>query len=94
VFGVHCVGGIIGALGIGILASPIFGGQGFGGENKTIVDQFIVQVEAVLFTLVYTAVVSYILLKIVDMIVGLRVTDEAEAEGLDLAEHGESAYNG
>jgi Amt family ammonium transporter len=94
VFGVHCVGGIIGALGIGILASPIFGGQGFGGENKTIVDQLIVQVEAVLFTLVYTAVVSYILLKIVDMIVGLRVTDEAEAEGLDLAEHGESAYNG
>ena len=94
VFGVHCIGGIVGALGIGILASPSFGGQGFGGENKTIIDQFIVQVEAVLFTLVYTAVVSFILLKIVDMIVGLRVTDEAEAQGLDQAEHGESAYNG
>ena len=93
VFGVHCVGGIVGALLVGILSSPTFGGQGFGGENKTIADQFIVQIEAVLFTLVYTGIVSFILLKIVDMIVGLRVADEVEAEGLDLAEHGESAYN-
>ena len=51
------------------------------------------QATAVGFTLVYTGVLSYILLKIVDMIVGLRVTDAAEAEGLDLAEHGEAAYN-
>lgn len=93
VFGVHCVGGIVGAVLVGILCSPMFGGQGFGGENKSIIEQLIVQVEAVLFTLIYTGIVSFILLKIVDMIVGLRVADEVEAEGLDLAEHGESAYN-
>ncbi|MDH3320364.1 MAG: ammonium transporter [Betaproteobacteria bacterium] len=93
VFGVHCVSGIVGALGIGILASPDLGGTGFGGTNAGIGAQLIVQATAVGFTLVYTGVLSYILLKIVDMIVGLRVTEEAESEGLDLAEHGEAAYN-
>jgi ammonium transporter, Amt family len=93
VFGVHGVAGIIGALGIGILASPSLGGTGFGGDNASIGAQLIVQATAVGFTLVYTGVLSYILLKIVDMVVGLRVTDEAETEGLDLAEHGEAAYN-
>ncbi|MDA1116928.1 MAG: ammonium transporter [Proteobacteria bacterium] len=93
VFGVHGVAGIIGALGIGILASPDLGGTGFGGTNASIGAQLVVQATAVGFTLVYTGVLSYILLKIVDMIVGLRVTDAAEAEGLDLAEHGEAAYN-
>jgi len=92
-FGVHAIGGIVGALGIGILASPALGGQGFGGDNASIGAQFIVQAEAVGFTIVYDAVVTYILLKIVSMIVGLRVTDEAESQGLDVAEHGESAYN-
>jgi Amt family ammonium transporter len=93
VFGVHGVAGIIGALGIGILASPSLGGTGFGGSNASIGAQLMVQAISVGFTLVYTGVLSYILLKIVDMIVGLRVTDEAETEGLDVAEHGEAAYN-
>jgi Amt family ammonium transporter len=93
VFGVHGVAGIIGALGIGILASPSFGGTGFGGENASIGAQLTVQAVSVGFTLVYTGVLSYIPLKIVDLIVGLRVTDEAETEGLDVAEHGEAAYN-
>jgi len=92
-FGVHAIGGIVGALGIGILCAPALGGQGFGGENKSIAEQFFVQAKAVGFVIVYDAVVSYILLKIVGMIVGLRVTDEAESQGLDVAEHGESAYN-
>jgi len=93
-FGVHCIGGIVGALLIGILAAPGLGGQGFGGENKSIGEQFWVQVQAVGFTLIYDAIMTYILLKLIDMMVGLRVTDEQETEGLDVAEHGESAYSG
>ena len=93
VFGVHGVAGIIGALGIGILASPALGGTGFGGSNTSIGGQLVVQAISVGFTLVYTGVVSYVLLKVVDLIIGLRVTDEAETEGLDVAEHGEAAYN-
>ena len=93
VFGVHGVAGIIGALGIGILASPSFGGTGFGGENASIGAQLGVQALSVGFTLVYTGVLSYVLLKIIDLVIGLRVTDEAETEGLDVAEHGEAAYN-
>ena len=93
VFGVHGVAGIIGALGIGILASPSFGGTGLGGENASIGAQLAVQALSVGFTLVYTGVLSYLLLKIIDMVIGLRVADEAETQGLDLAEHGEAAYN-
>ncbi len=93
VFGVHGVAGIVGALGIGILASPGLGGTGFGDGNDGIGAQFVTQAISVGFTLVYVTIVSYILLKIVDMIVGLRVSDEAETEGLDIAEHNESAYN-
>ncbi len=93
VFGVHGVAGIIGALGIGILASPTFGGTGFGGENASIGAQLTVQAVSVGFTLVYTGVLSYILLKVIDLVIGLRVTEEAETEGLDVAEHGEAAYN-
>ena len=92
-FGVHAIGGIVGALLIGILCSPALGGQGFGGDNKSIAQQFIVQAEAVGFTIVYDAVVSYIILKVISMFTSLRVSDEAETEGLDIAEHGESAYN-
>ncbi|MCG6954015.1 MAG: ammonium transporter [Betaproteobacteria bacterium] len=93
-FGVHCIGGIVGALLIGILASPGLGGQGFGGENKTIGEQLWVQVQAVGFTLIYDAIVTYILLKLIDMMIGLRVTDEQETQGLDVTEHGETAYSG
>jgi ammonium transporter, Amt family len=93
VFGVHGVAGIVGALGIGILAAPALGGTGFGGDNASIGAQLAVQAASVGFTIVYTGVVSFILLKIVDMFIGLRVADEAETEGLDVAEHGEAAYN-
>ena len=93
VFGVHGIAGIVGAIGIGILASPSFGGTGFGGDITSIGGQLYVQVISVVFTLVYTGVISYVLLKIIDMMVGLRVTEEAETEGLDINEHGETAYN-
>src|SRR5690606_39901488 len=93
VFGVHGVAGIVGALGIGILASPDLGGTGFGAGNETIGAQFTTQAISVGFTLVFTGVVSYVLLKHVDMIVGLRVSEDAEAEGLDTAAHGQRAYN-
>ena len=93
VFGVHAIGGIVGALGIGILASPGLGGAGFASGVASVGAQFTNQAIAVGFTLIYTAIASYILLKLIDMTIGLRVTDEAETEGLDIAEHGESAYN-
>ncbi|MGE0875167.1 MAG: ammonium transporter [Burkholderiales bacterium] len=93
VFGVHGVAGIIGALGIGILASPGLGGTGFGGNNAGIGAQLGVQAASVGFTLVYTGVISYVLLKVLDMTIGLRVSEDAESEGLDIAEHGEAAYN-
>jgi len=93
VFGVHGVAGIVGAIGIGILASPALGGTGFGDGNDGMGAQLMTQIISVGFTLIYTGVLSYILLKIVDVVVGLRVADEAESEGLDIAEHGESAYN-
>jgi ammonium transporter, Amt family len=93
VFGVHGVAGIIGALGIAVLAAPGLGGTGFGGSNASIGAQLVVQATSVGFTLAYTGVVSYILLKVIDMVIGLRVTEEAETEGLDIAEHGEAAYN-
>ncbi|HEX5477267.1 MAG TPA: ammonium transporter [Burkholderiales bacterium] len=93
VFGVHGVAGIIGALGIGVLAAPGLGGTGFGGGNASIGAQLAVQAGAVGFTLIYTGVVSFVLLKLLDMTLGLRVSEEAEAEGLDIAEHGEVAYN-
>jgi ammonium transporter, Amt family len=93
VFGVHGVAGMVGALGIGILASPALGGTGFGDGNATMAAQLWTQLVTVGFTVVFVGVLSYVLLKIVDVVIGLRVTDEAETEGLDIAEHGENAYN-
>jgi len=99
VFGVHCIGGIIGALGTGILVSPALGGTGiFDYVAGKVADydfttQMIAQGKAVLTTLVWSGVGSAILYKVVDLIVGLRATPEAEREGLDLADHGERAYN-
>ncbi len=93
VFGVHGVGGIVGAIGIGVLAAPGLGGTGFGGEIKSVGGQLAAQFAAVGFTIVYTAIVTFIILKLVDMFTGLRVTDEQETEGLDVAEHGENAYS-
>jgi ammonium transporter, Amt family len=91
VFGIHGVGGIIGAIGTGIVAAPSLGGYGVG--EYSIGGQLVTQVIAVAITLAWTGIGSLILFKLVDMIVGLRVTHDAEREGLDLADHGERAYN-
>jgi Amt family ammonium transporter len=99
VFGIHCIGGIVGALATGILVSPALGGTGiFDYVAGKVADydfttQMIAQGKAVLTTLVWSGVGSAILYKVVDLIVGLRATPEAEREGLDLADHGERAYN-
>jgi len=98
VFGVHCIGGIIGALGTGILVNPALGGAGImdyvAGKiaDYDMVTQMIAQSKAVLMTLVWSGVGSAILYKVVDVIVGLRVSVESEREGLDLTGHGERAY--
>jgi Amt family ammonium transporter len=92
VFGIHGVAGIIGAIGVGVLASTSLGGVGFP-EGVTMGDQLYVQVLSVVVTIVWCGVVSYILYKIVDLLIGLRVSEESEREGLDTTEHGERAYN-
>jgi ammonium transporter, Amt family len=103
VFGVHCVGGIVGALGTAIVAAPSLGGQGVfdytvfpAGFDTTTYDigkQLFIQVKAVLITLAWSGVGSAILYFIIDKTMGLRPSEDAEREGLDLAEHGERAYN-
>ena len=93
VFGVHCIGGIVGAMLTGIFCAEVFGGAGFGVESGTIVGQLGAQGLGVLTTLVYTSVVTFIILKVVDLIMGLRVSDEEESIGLDLALHNETGYN-
>src|SRR5580693_4975010 len=102
VFGVHCIGGIIGALGTGILVNPALGGVGITdytnitGNNAGTYDfvtQMIAQGKAVGATLIWSGVGSAILYKLVDIVVGLRPSVEAEREGLDITDHGERAYN-
>ncbi|EJY58675.1 ammonium transporter AmtB [Pseudomonas aeruginosa CIG1] len=89
-FGVHAVGGIVGALLTGIFAAPSLGGFG---SVEDIGAQFFVQFKGVAFTVVYTAVVTFVILKVLDLVMGLRVTEEEEAGGLDLALHNERGYN-
>jgi Amt family ammonium transporter len=91
VFGVHGVGGILGALLTGVFTAPGLGGTG--GEDFSIGSQVLIQAEGVIITIVWSAVVAFIAYKIVDMVVGLRVTEESEREGLDITSHGETAYN-
>jgi Amt family ammonium transporter len=91
VFGVHAIGGIVGAILTGVFAAPALGGSGL--EHETIGAQVWAQFIGVVVTLVYTGVMSYIILKSVDVIVGLRVTEEEETEGLDIALHDERGYN-
>jgi len=98
VFGVHCVGGILGALLTGVFASPSLGGQSWydyvantAGEFS-MSGQMVSQLWGVGTTIVWSAVVSLISYKLVDLLVGLRVSEEQEREGLDTAEHGERAY--
>ncbi|MDB6454001.1 ammonium transporter [Falsirhodobacter sp. 20TX0035] len=92
VFGIHGVGGIVGAIGTGIFTSTSLGGIGYA-EGVTMGAQIWTQILAVLVTIVWCGVVSAILYKIVDMVMGLRVTADQEREGLDTTSHGESAYH-
>ena len=92
VFGVHAVGGIIGALLTGVFAAASMGGVGLA-EGVTMGGQVMIQVKAVLITIIYTAVASYIILKVLDVVMGLRVTEEQETQGLDISLHDERGYN-
>lgn len=92
-FGVHCIGGIIGAMLTGVFCSEALGGAGFGVDSGKMIDQLMAQGTGVLATLVYTSIATYVILKFVDLVVGLRVTEEQESEGLDLALHNETGYN-
>jgi Amt family ammonium transporter len=104
VFGVHCVGGIVGALGTAIVADPKLGGQGYFNylvnpavavtpEEYSIGSQLVVQLKAVGITLFWSGLVSFILFWVINKAIGLRPTKEVEVEGLDINEHGERAYN-
>jgi Amt family ammonium transporter len=99
VFGVHCIGGIIGAIGTGILVNPALGGTGImdyvAGKiaDYDFVTQVTAQTKAVLTTLVWSGIGTAIILKVVDVVVGLRPTTDKEREGLDLTDHTERAYN-
>jgi Amt family ammonium transporter len=100
VFGVHGVGGIVGALLTGVFNTQALGGPGLVGDWVTagivsngIGAQVWIQLKAVLLTIVWSAVVSFVAYKIVDLTIGLRVSEEEEREGLDISAHGETAYN-
>jgi ammonium transporter, Amt family len=100
VFGVHGVGGIVGALLTGVFAAPALGGAGVYdyvanavGTDYSIASQVWVQLKGVLVTIAWSGVVSVVAFKLVDLIVGLRVPEDEEREGLDITAHGESAYH-
>ena len=101
VFGVHCIGGIVGALGTAFVANPAWGGQGtldytvfpYKAGTFDLMGQLVIQAEAVLITLLWSGGVSAVLFLALKYTIGLRPTEEAEREGLDLSEHGERAYN-
>lgn len=92
-FGVHGVGGIVGALLTGIFSAESLGGQGLGDGHTSIGSQFIAQLISVIFTIVYSGILSFVILKIVDALVGLRVSQEDEVAGLDISLHDERGYN-
>jgi ammonium transporter, Amt family len=101
VFGIHCIGGIIGAIATGIVADPALGGQGWIDYTAAVakpgeyvmVDQLISQTKAVLWTLMWSGIGSAIIFFVIDKTMGLRPSEDAEREGLDLSSHGERAYN-
>jgi Amt family ammonium transporter len=103
VFGVHALGGILGAILTGVFNSPDLGGPGFTADwvtatmvtakDYSIAAQVMVQAKAVGLTVVWTGVVAFIAFKVADLVVGLRVPEEEEREGLDITAHGETAYN-
>jgi ammonium transporter, Amt family len=84
-FGVHGIGGIVGALLTGVFVS-----KEISGVDNTIMKQFLIQLQGVAVTVIYGFAASYIILKIIDMTIGLRVSEEQEREGLDISLHGES----
>jgi Amt family ammonium transporter len=90
VFGVHGVGGIVGAILTGVFTAPSLGGTG--GDDFSIASQVWIQTYSVIVTIVWSGVVALIAYKLVDIVVGLRVPEEEEREGLDITAHGESAY--
>ena len=104
VFGVHGVGGIVGALLTGVFSSPSLGGPSAMGDWVTatmitsadfsIASQVWIQAKAIMVTIVWSGVVSLVSFKLVDLTIGLRVTEEEEREGLDISSHGETAYHG
>jgi Amt family ammonium transporter len=90
VFGVHGVGGIVGAILTGVFSSATLGGSGIEG---TIGSQVLAQMIGVIVTIIYCGIVSYIILKVIDKTMGLRVSEEQESDGLDITLHGERGYN-
>jgi len=91
VFGVHGIGGIIGAVGTGLLSGPALGGVM--GDDYATASQTVTQIKAVLVTIAWSGIASFVLFKLVDMVIGLRVPEEEERQGLDQTSHGESAYS-
>jgi Amt family ammonium transporter len=100
VFGVHGVGGILGALLTGVFAAPSLGGSGIYdyvankvADDYSIAGQVWIQFQGVITTIIWSGIVAFIAFKLVDMVIGLRVPEEEEREGLDITSHGESAYH-
>jgi Amt family ammonium transporter len=100
VFGIHGVGGILGALLTGVFASPSLGGTGVYdyvanqvNPDYSIGGQVWVQFQGVLTTVIWSGVVAFAAYKLVDLLIGLRVSEEDEREGLDISSHGETAYH-
>ena len=98
--GVHGVGGILGAVLTGVFAAPSLGGQGAWdyttnamATGYSIANQLVVQAHAIGVTVVWSAVVAFIAFKLVDIVIGLRPSEEREREGLDITDHGERAYH-
>src|SRR3990167_2338679 len=89
-FGVHGIGGIVGAILTGVFAAPALGGFG---TVEDIGAQVFIQFKGVAFTVIYTAVVTFVILKVLERVMGLRINEEAETVGLDLSEHDERGYN-
>jgi Amt family ammonium transporter len=92
VFGVHGVGGIVGAVLTGVFSAASLGGVK--GDDYSLAAQTLVQIQAVLITIAWTGIVSFVLYKLVDLAIGLRVDADSERQGLDQTAHGEAAYHG
>jgi len=92
VFAVHGVGGILGSLLVAYLALPAFGGLGLA-DGVTAGSQFMVQLASVAITVLWTGIASYVILKVIGAVIGLRVDQQDEIEGLDLSQHGERGYH-